>query len=405
MNRLVLVLNCGSSSLKFSIIDVKNNKKIIFGRVESILSSKSYIIWSANNIEYKNILKKNITYSSALNFILNNILKKDIKLFSNITAIGHRVVHGGSKLINSVIVNDKIIEDITDASCFAPLHNPINLLGIQCALNVFPHLSNKNVAVFDTSFHTTIPEHAYLYAIPYHFYINNGVRRYGAHGINHQYISIQSAKILNKSLKKINIISCHLGNGASISAIRKGICIDTSMGFTPLEGLVMGTRSGDIDPEIIFFMYKKLGISLNEIHTILTKESGLLGLNGVSSDCRYAEKNYYTDVGAKRSIDVFCYRLSKYIAAYNMLMKGKLDAIVFTGGIGENSSLIRDITISQLSVLNFNIDKECNMCNTFDKYIYIHSKDSLPILVIRSNEEWMIAKETISLLNLKHVHE
>jgi acetate kinase len=399
LNQLVLVLNCGSSSLKFSVINPRTGKKILFGIVDSLFSLKSYVIWTNKSVQHKDILYEKTSHMMALQFIIKNIFKKEEKLFQSVVAIGHRVVHGGEKLKKSVFINKKVISCIEEASFFAPLHNPVNICGIRATLNLFPSLSKKNVAVFDTAFHQTMPETAYLYAIPYFFYTKHSIRKYGAHGISHQYITYQTAKILNKSLKSLNIISCHLGNGASVAAICRGICVDTSMGLTPLEGLVMGTRSGDIDPAIIFFMNEKLGINMQDINKILTMDSGLLGLNGVSSDCRYAEKKYHLDKNAQRSINIFCHRLAKYISAYSSLMEGRLDAIVFTGGIGENSLLVRELTLSKLSLLGVKIDIARNVCITSGVFGRINVEGTLPILVIPSNEDWIIAQETIALIN------
>ncbi|CAL4320322.1 acetate kinase [Buchnera aphidicola] len=399
LNQLVLVLNCGSSSLKFSIINPNNGKKILFGIVDSLLLPQSCVIWTNNSIQHKYVLKEKTSHIMALNFVFKKILKKEEKLFRSIVAIGHRVVHGGEKLKKSILIDKKVINYIEEASCFAPLHNPVNICGIKTTLNLLPNLSKKNVAVFDTAFHQTMPESSYLYAIPYFYYTDYNIRRYGAHGISHQYITYKTGKILNKSLVSLNIISCHLGNGASVAAICRGLCVDTSMGLTPLEGLVMGTRSGDIDPAIIFFMNNKLGISIQEIYKILTVDSGLLGLNGKSSDFRYAENKYYYDKNSKRSIDIFCHRLAKYISGYTSLMEGRLDAVVFTGGIGENSVLVRELTLSKLSLLGIKIDIKRNLQVRAGFCGFINLKGTMPILVIPSNEDLIIAQETISLIN------
>lgn len=253
--------------------------------------------------------------------------------------------------------------------------------------------------MFDTAFHSTIPKKSYLYAIPYTFYKKYGIRRYGAHGISHSYVMHCSSEFLKIPVPKLNIITCHLGNGASVAAIRNGICVDTSMGLTPLEGLVMGTRSGDIDPAIIFFMYNKLKMNMKDIENVLIKKSGLLGLSEFSSDLRDLEDKYPYNSKVKLSIDVFCHRLSKYISSYSSLMEGRLDALVFTGGIGENSCLIRTITISYLSLLNCKINEELNMLTKFGKKGLISSNDSISILVIPTNEELVIAKEAESLIS------
>ncbi|XBC42443.1 MAG: acetate kinase [Buchnera aphidicola (Meitanaphis elongallis)] len=396
-NRLVLTLNCGSSSLKFSVVNTNKDRIILSGLVDFLSSHKTNFLWKLNTKKYSYQFNKKMEYEKIIKFVADSILKRNLTIFNNISCIGHRVVHGGSKMNKSVIVNKTIIKYIKDVSCFAPLHNPMNLLGIMVALNIFPHLKKKNVAVFDTAFHSVMPEVSYLYAIPYSFYKNYGIRRYGAHGISHFYVMCRASKILKIPVKKLNIITCHLGNGASIAAIRNGVCVDTSMGLTPLEGLVMGTRSGDIDPAIIFFMYKKLKMSIKDIENTLIKKSGLLGLNEFSSDLRNLEERYEFDRKVKLSIDIFCHRLSKYISAYTVLMQGRLDAIVFTGGIGENSCLIRTITISNLSLLNCNIDKKLNLLTRLGREGSINKRNSVSILVIPTDEEAVIAKEAMSL--------
>ncbi|QCI23202.1 acetate kinase [Buchnera aphidicola] len=395
---LALILNCGSSSLKFSVINPVYNKTVLSGIVDFSRSLHAKISWKIDNKTYSSdILNKTVNYEEIISFISNNILKNDLNIFKNISCIGHRVVHGGSKINKSVIVNSKVIKYIKDASLFAPLHNPINLLGIQASFNVFPNLKKKNVAVFDTAFHSTMPKTSYLYAIPYSFYKHYGIRRYGAHGISYTYIVSRVSKILKISVDNLNVIICHLGNGASVAAIRDGICVDTSMGLTPLEGLVMGTRSGDIDPSIIFFMYNKLKMSIDDIEDTLIRKSGLLGLNEFSNDCRDLEKEYVSNNKIKLSIDIFCHRLSKYISAYTSLMEGKLDAIIFSGGIGENSCLIRSITVSKLSLLNCKIDKTVNLSMKLGREGFINKRNSMMILVIPTNEELVIAKEAILL--------
>ena len=295
------------------------------------------------------------------------------------------------------MINDNVIEGIRDAVQFAPLHNPAHLIGIKEAFNAFPELKNKNVAVFDTAFHQTMPEEAFLYALPYSMYKEHGVRRYGAHGTSHYYVSREVAKELNIEQDKINVITCHLGNGGSVAAIRHGECIDTSMGLTPLEGLVMGTRSGDIDPAIIFYMYNTLGMNMEEIENTLTKKSGLLGLTEVTSDCRYAEDNYETKADAKRAIDVYSYRLAKYIGSYMAVIGERLDAIVFTGGIGENSAHIRELTLAHLKLFGYELDMERNLAARFGKSGKITSDKSPLALVIPTNEELVIAQDTARL--------
>ncbi|WP_367682245.1 acetate kinase [Buchnera aphidicola] len=399
LNNLIFVLNCGSSSIKFAILNPKSKKKYLSGIVEYLFLSKTYIKWKYLGTKNKKCIGFYISHKDALNFIFNNVLLECQDVFKHIIGIGHRVVHGGHKIKYSTLINNSIIQLIEDAAIFAPLHNPANLIGIKEIVKKYPIFSKKNVAVFDTSFYQNMPKTSFLYAIPYFFYKRHNIRRYGAHGISHRYVASEAALILNKSFNSINLITCHLGNGASVSAICNGVCVDTSMGLTPLEGLVMGTRSGDIDPSIIFFMHKKLGISIKDINNILTKESGLLGLSGVSSDFRYFEKNYFLKNHAKLSVDIFCHRLAKYIASYMSLMTNSLDAIVFTGGIGENVPLVRQITLLKLSLIGFQIDIHRNSLIKNGKLGLISKDKSHPVLVIPTNEELAIAEETIKIIS------
>lgn len=306
-------------------------------------------------------------------------------------------MHGGEKFTSSVVINDDVIDGIRNAIQFAPLHNPAGLIGIEESLKLFPHLKDKNVAVFDTAFHTTMPEEAYLYALPYSLYKEHGIRRYGAHGTSHFFVAQQAAKNLNIPNDKINVITCHLGNGASVAVVRDGKCIDTSMGLTPLEGLVMGTRSGDIDPAVVFFLHDNLGMSVADINTLLTKKSGLLGLTEVSNDCRYAEDNYEKEAAAKRALDVFCYRLAKYIGAYMAVIGERLDAIVFTGGIGENSALVRELTLNHLKLFGYHLNAEKNLAARFGRDGIITDDNTPVAMVIPTNEELVIAQDTAKL--------
>jgi acetate kinase len=328
---------------------------------------------------------------------VNTILAQKPTLSARLTAIGHRIVHGGEKFTASAIINQDVLQGIKESVPFAPLHNPAHLIGIAEALKSFPDLADKNVAVFDTAFHQTMPESSYLYALPFNLYREHGIRRYGAHGTSHFYVTQEAAKALDKPVAEVNLISCHLGNGGSVTAVRNGQCVDTSMGLTPLEGLVMGTRSGDIDPAIVFHLHDALGMSVEQINQMLTKESGLLGLTETTSDCRYVEDNYSTKEDAKRAMDVFCHRLAKYIGAYSALMEGRLDAVIFTGGIGENSALVRQLTLDKLGLLGFEIDTQRNMAARFGKAGRITTEASRAALVIPTNEELVIAQDAARL--------
>ncbi|AFE57448.1 acetate kinase A/propionate kinase 2 [Rahnella aquatilis HX2] len=396
-SKLVLVLNCGSSSLKFAIIDAANGEEHISGLAECFHLPEARIKWKMDGGKEEAALGAGAAHSEALKFIVNNILSKKPELSAELVAIGHRIVHGGEKLTKSMLINDAVIEGIKESIPFAPLHNPAHLIGIDEALKSCPKLADKNVAVFDTAFHQTMPEESYLYALPYSLYKDHHVRRYGAHGTSHFYVTQEAAKMLNKPVEEVNLITCHLGNGGSVSAIRNGKCVDTSMGLTPLEGLVMGTRSGDIDPAIIFHLHDSLGMSVDQINKMLTKESGLLGLTEVTSDCRYVEDNYTTKADARRAMDVFCHRLAKYIGAYTSLMEGRLDAVVFTGGIGENAAMVRELSLAKLGLLGFEVDHERNLAARFGKSGAINKEGTRAALVIPTNEELVIAQDAARL--------
>ncbi|MDN5681755.1 MAG: acetate kinase [Ewingella sp.] len=396
-SKLVLVLNCGSSSLKFAIIDAANGEEYISGLAECFHLPEARIKWKMDGGKEEAALGAGAAHSEALKFIVDNILSKKPELSAELVAIGHRIVHGGEKLTKSMLIDDAVIQGIKESIPFAPLHNPAHLIGIAEALKSFPKLADKNVAVFDTAFHQTMPEESYLYALPYSLYKDHHVRRYGAHGTSHFYVTQEAAKMLNKPVEEVNLITCHLGNGGSVSAIRNGKCVDTSMGLTPLEGLVMGTRSGDIDPAIIFHLHDALGMSVDQINKMLTKESGLLGLTEVTSDCRYVEDNYATKADAKRAMDVFCHRLAKYIGSYAALMEGRLDAVVFTGGIGENAAMVREFTLDKLGLLGFEIDHERNLAARFGKSGAINKEGTRTALVIPTNEELVIAQDAARL--------
>lgn len=396
-SKLVLVLNCGSSSLKFAIIDAINGEEHLSGLAECFNLPEARIKWKMDGAKHEEALGVGAAHSQALSFIVNTILANKPELSDNLTAIGHRIVHGGEQFTQSVVINEEVLKGIQAAAPFAPLHNPAGLIGIEEAFKAFPSLKDKNVAVFDTAFHQTMPEESFLYALPYSLYKEHGIRRYGFHGTSHYYVSREAAKMLNKQVEELNVITCHLGNGGSVTAIRNGKSIETSMGLTPLEGLVMGTRSGDLDPAIIFHLHDVLGMSIDKINNMLNKESGLLGLTEVTSDCRYVEDNYETKEDAKRAMDIYCHRLAKYIGAYTALMEGRLDAIVFTGGIGENAAMVRELAMNKLAVLGFEIDHERNLAARFGKSGNIAKDGSRPALIIPTNEELVIAQDAAKL--------
>ncbi|EIJ71369.1 MULTISPECIES: acetate kinase [Pasteurellaceae] len=399
--KLVLILNCGSSSLKFSVLDPKTGEEKLSGLAEAFFLDDARIKWKLHGEKGNADLGKGAAHSEALNFIVNHIFPLDPTLKEGIVAIGHRIVHGGEKFTSSVVVTDEVVKGIEDAIQFAPLHNPAHLIGIKEAFKIFPHLKDKNVVVFDTAFHQTMPEEAYLYAIPYSLYKEHGIRRYGAHGTSHLFITSEVAKRVNKPVDQVNAIICHLGNGGSVSVVRHGKCIDTSMGLTPLEGLVMGTRSGDIDPAVVFFLCKNLGMTIEQAEEVLVKKSGLLGLTEVTSDCRYAEDNYddASKPEAKRALEVYSYRLAKYIGAYMAVLgDDHLDAIAFTGGIGENSAHVRELALAHLKLFGIKLDNERNLAARFGHEGIITTDDSaFQAMVIPTNEELVIAQDTARL--------
>ncbi|EGS7958754.1 acetate kinase [Vibrio cholerae] len=398
MSKLVLVLNCGSSSLKFAVVDAQSGEQHLSGLAECLHLPEARIKWKLDG-KHEAQLGEGAAHDEALSFIVETILASKPELAAQLKAIGHRVVHGGEQFTQSALIDDAVLKGIEDCAALAPLHNPAHIIGIKAAQKAFPEL--KNVAVFDTAFHQTMPEEAYLYALPYNLYKEHGIRRYGMHGTSHLFIAREAAERLGKPANELNIINCHLGNGASVCAIKNGQSVDTSMGLTPLEGLVMGTRCGDIDPAIIFHLHNTLGYSVEKINTMLTKESGLLGLTEVTSDCRFVEDNYGQKEEATRAMDVFCHRLAKYVAGYTASLDGRLDAITFTGGIGENSAPIREMVLNRLAIFGITVDNAANLKARFGGEGVITTADSrIPAMVIATNEELVIAEDTARLTNI-----
>ncbi|CAM2922056.1 acetate kinase [Vibrio rarus] len=398
MSKLVLVLNCGSSSLKFAIVDADNGDEHLTGLAECLHLPEARIKWKLDG-KHEAALGNGAAHDEALTFIVDTILASRPELSEQLGAVGHRVVHGGEKFTESVLIDDAVVAGIEECAALAPLHNPAAIIGIKAAQKAFPTLPMS--AVFDTAFHQTMPEEAYLYALPYNLYKEHSIRRYGMHGTSHLFIARETAEQLGKPADELNIINCHLGNGASVCAIKNGKCVDTSMGLTPLEGLVMGTRCGDIDPAIIFHLHDSLGYTVDQINTMLTKESGLQGLTEVSSDCRFVEENYGKKEEATRAMNVFCHRLAKYVAGYTATLEGRLDAIVFTGGIGENSAPIREMVLNRLGVFGIEVDGEANLKARFGGEGTITAADSrIPAMVISTNEELVIAEDTARLAGL-----
>ncbi|MBR9726954.1 acetate kinase [Shewanella intestini] len=396
-DKFVLVLNCGSSSLKFAVIGATTGEEHISGLAECFGLEDSRIKWKLNGAKHDASLGAFTAHREAVEFIVNQILSTQPELAAQIEAVGHRIVHGGEKFTRSMIITDDVIKGIEDCASLAPLHNPAHLIGIRAAMASFPSL--PQVAVFDTAFHQTMPEKAFIYALPYKLYREHGIRRYGMHGTSHLFVSREAAKTLNKPLEETNVIVAHLGNGASVTAIKGGKSVDTSMGLTPLEGLVMGTRCGDLDPSIIFHLVNQVGYTLDEVNSVLNKQSGLLGISELTNDCRGIEEGYEDGhKGATLALEIFCYRLAKYIASYTVPL-GRLDAVIFTGGIGENSDVIREKVLNLLQIFNFTVDVEQNKAARFGNEGIITTADSTVAMVIPTNEEWVIAEDSIKLIS------
>ncbi len=392
----ILVLNCGSSSLKYQLINMDNESLIAKGTVERIGIDGSNLVQKVPGKDNYIVEKPIKDHVEAANIMFNALTSEEvgvIKSLDEISAIGHRVLHGGIKLTESTIVDENVKNIIRECFDLGPLHNPANLMGIEACEKNAP--GKKNVAVFDTTFGMTLPEKAYLYAIPYEYYEKYSIRRYGFHGTSHMYVSRETIKFGNLK-EDAKVIVCHLGNGASISASIGGKCIDTSMGLTPLEGLVMGTRSGDIDPAIVQYISNKESKTVDEVLNILNKKSGLMGLSGISSDYRDLKtKMEAGDKAAKRALDTMKYRIAKYIGSY-MVALGGVDAITFTAGIGENQKELREDVCKYLEFLGIKLDAKRN--DVRDKATLISTDDSkVKLFMIPTNEELMIARETMRL--------
>ncbi len=391
----VLVLNSGSSTVKFKVYDAE--VEVASGIVERIGEEISYVSYRSRKgaVNYE---AKVADHDEAIRHIIRVLSDPEVGVISDpgeIKAVGHRVVHGG-ELREPVVVDEEVEQIIEEYSKLAPLHNPANLLGIRAAKRAFPKA--LHVAVFDTAFHSTLPEEAYLYAIPYEYYLKYKVRRYGFHGISHAYVARRAAEILGEPLEKLKLITCHLGSGASVTAVMYGKSVETSMGLTPLEGLVMGTRCGDIDPSIPYFVAKWEGISLDEVYDVLNKRSGLLGLSGISNDVRVLlQESSGGNAAATRALKVFAHRVKKYIGAYMAVMNGA-DAIVFTGGIGERSPPVRRMILEGLDNLGVVIDLERNERPENYGGVISREDSKVKVLVIPTNEELAIAEEALKLL-------
>ena len=394
----VLVINCGSSSLKYQLIETGSETVLAKGLCERIGIDGSAITHTPKGGDKVTTTIPMKDHTDAVKLVIEKLTDTNvgvIKSLDEIDAVGHRVVHGGEKFASSVVINDEVMAAIAECNDLAPLHNPANIIGINACKEVMPGV--PMVAVFDTAFHQTMPDKAYMYGIPYEYYEKYKVRRYGFHGTSHDFVSKRAAEILGKKREELNIIVCHLGNGASISAVKKGQSVDTSMGLTPLEGLIMGTRSGDIDPAIVSFIADKEGITADEVVNILNKKSGVLGLSGgISSDFR--DLGDAAEAGnemAKNTLDAYAYRVAKYIGAY-MVAMGGVDVIVFTAGIGENNATVRALVGNYLTCLGTSIDPEKNKLRG-EEVILSAENDKVVTMVVPTDEELAIARETVRL--------
>lgn len=395
----ILVINCGSSSLKYQLIDMNTEVAVAKGLVERIGIEGSNLEQKVEGSSEKYKIERNLKdHKEAISLVLETLCNEKfgiIKNLNEINAIGHRVVHGGEKYSESVIVNDDVIKNIEECSKLAPLHNPANLIGIKACRELMK--DTPMVVVFDTAFHQTMPEKAFMYGLPYEMYEKYSIRKYGFHGTSHFYVANECARVMNKNIDELKIITCHLGNGASVSAIDRGKCVDTSMGFTPLQGLIMGTRCGDIDPAVVTYMVGDLGISCDEANEIMNKKSGFLGISGKSSDSRDIED--LCDAGDKRAtltLNMYYHRIKSYIGSYIAVMNG-VDAIVFTAGIGENSAKTRLGICENMENLGIIIDENKN--NVRGKLTDISAENSkVKLFLIPTNEELVIARDTCRLL-------
>ena len=394
----ILVINCGSSSLKFQLIDMTTEAVQAKGLCERIGIDGSRIVYTPAGGEKMTIESPMPTHTEAIKLVLDCLTNAEygvIKSLKEINAVGHRVVHGGEKFASSTIITDEVIKVIEECNELAPLHNPANLIGINVCRELMPGV--PMVGVFDTAFHQTMPKKAYLYGLPIKAYTDYKIRRYGFHGTSHSFVSKRVAEFLGKPVEDLKTIVCHLGNGASICAVDGGKSVDTSMGFTPLAGLVMGTRSGDIDPAILEYYANKEGLTLSEVTTVLNKKSGMEGLTGGKSDFRDLEEGYEAgDQACIDAIEVFCYNVARFVGAYAASLNG-VDVIAFTAGIGENSGFVRGKICEYLGYLGITIDAEQNSKRGED--IIISTPDSkVTVCVISTNEELMIARDTKALV-------
>ena len=395
----ILVINCGSSSLKYQLIDSESEKVLAKGLCERIGIDGSAITHQPAGGEKVTVETDMPSHTEAVKLVIEKLTDKEvgvIRSLDEIGAVGHRIVHGGEKFASSVIITEEVLKQVEDCNELAPLHNPANLVGINSCKEVMPNV--PMVGVFDTAFHQTMPNKAYMYGLPYEYYEKYKVRRYGFHGTSHDFVSKRAAEVLGKDRKDLKIIVCHLGNGSSVSAVKYGESVDTSMGLTPLEGLIMGTRSGDIDPAIVTFIAEKEGVTAEEVLNICNKKSGVFGLSGgLSSDFRdLGQAAADGNDRAKDTLEAFAYRVGKYIGAYAAAMNG-VDIIAFTAGIGENNAQVREMIGEYIGFLGTNINKEKNQIRG-EEVIISDEGNKVTVMVIPTNEELAIARETVRMI-------
>jgi acetate kinase len=402
MKMNILVLNSGSSSVKYQMFNPENKKLLAKGFVERIGMAGAMLTHIPFGRDEIRLSGEILDHKVAIEYVLSILLSKNhgvINDKSEIAAVGHRVVHGGETFSESQLITSDVIKEIARCMDYAPLHNPPNLKGIRATQALLPDA--PQVAVFDTAFHQTMPNHAYMYGLPYVLYKRHGIRRYGFHGTSHLFVSERLSELTGKPLAQQKVITCHLGNGCSIAAIKEGKSMDTSMGFTPLEGLLMGTRSGDLDPAVVLHIMNKEELTMHEANTMLNKHSGIQGLSGISSDMREIEEEYDENNRARLAFNVFCYRLKKYIGAYAAAMGG-IDAVVFTGGIGENSSRVREHALKELNFLGIEIDDALNSVDVKGEREISAKESKVKIFVIPTNEELVIAIDTMRIVKEKN---
>ena len=397
----ILVLNCGSSSVKYQLIDIDKNYALAKGTVSRIGMSEAVLTHKPHDRQEVKISGEIIDHIIAIEYVISILLSPNhgvIKDKSEIGAVGHRVVHGGEKFPESVLITPEVMTELRNCIELAPLHNPHNIRGINACQKIL--LNIPQVAVFDTAFHQQMPKHAYIYGLPYILYKKYSIRRYGFHGTSHYYVSQRASELLRKPVKELKIITCHLGNGASMAAVKEGVSIDTSMGFTPLEGLLMGTRCGDLDPAVILHIMAREELSLQEANTLLNKHSGMQGVSGHSSDMRdIIQEAKEGHANSKLALEIYCYRIKKYIGAYTASMGG-LDVLVFTAGIGENSPVIRERCCEGLEFLGIELDEGRNEDAVGVEALISKDKAKVKVFAIPTNEELVIAQETKKVLEV-----